>query len=235
MALLTACVAVMCVRLFFAMMLVIPADGERPVLWAGDRVWVSRVAYGVRFPWSRWWGYRRLGFTSVERGHWVAFNNPACAPTIPLDRREVFVGRCLALPGDTLWFDADGNPSLQHSLSVETRWPVVVPAKGQVLKVEAWSAPLYAAAINGHEGIKAAAIDDSLCVSGKLYSRYRFKQDFYWMASTSDSSVVRDSRVFGFVPESHLIGRLSCVLYSLNPGEAWYRSLRRDRIGVPLP
>lgn len=231
----TAVLAVVCVRLFFAMILVIPAEGERPALYAGDRVWVSRLAYGVRLPLSGWWGYRRVGTSAVSENDWVAFNNPAAGTGVPLERCEVFVGRCLGMPGDTLWFGVDGRPSRRRDGIRDDAWPVVVPAKGQKVKIEPWSARLYGQAVNGHERVKAAVIDDSLCVDGRMVSCYCFGQDFYWMSSSSDSVQAMDSRTFGFVPATHLIGRLTCVLYSLDPGVPWYESFRTDRVGILLP
>lgn len=231
----TAVLAVVCVRLFFAMILVIPADGERPALYAGDRVWVSRSAYGIRLPFSGRWGYRRVGTSAVSEGDWVAFNNPVAGPDVPLERREVFVGRCLGLPGDTLWFGVDGCPSRRRDEICGDAWPVVVPAKGRKVKVEPWSARLYGQAVNGHERVKAAVIDDSLCVDGRMISCYRFGQDFYWMSSSAASGQAMDSRTFGLVPATHLVGRLVCVLYSLDPDVPWYKSFRTDRVGVLLP
>lgn len=234
-ALVAALLIVVCVRMFVALLLVIPADGEQPALYAGDRVWVSRTSYGVRLPLCRLWGYKRIGASPVGLCDWVAFNNPSSGLTVRSEQQEIFVGRCLGLPGDTLWLNQKGLPSRHKDKRQGFVWPVVVPRQGYKVKIEPWSARLYAQAINSHEPVKAAVINDSLCVDGRMRKYYSFNQDYYWMASSSDTKAGMDSRVFGFVPETHLVGRLVRVLYSIDPQAPWYKPFRTERFGVSLP
>ncbi len=233
-ALVLAVLAVLGLRLFLVSLLVIPQDGERPVFRAGDRVWVSRLSYGLRLPGMRWWGYVRLFPRAVSAGEWVAFNNPVDTVEAVTDAREVFVGRCLAAPGDTVWINTLGKASCVRNRRTGCVWPLTVPAKGRRIKVEPWNAYMYARTINAHEPVKAAVIDNKLCVDGRIVDSYRFQKDYCWM--TTGNTVNRyDSRVFGFVPSDHLIGRMCRVLYSTDSSRPWYKRFRPDRFFLKIP
>lgn len=228
-ALAVAVVIVLCLRLFFVTLLVIPQNGERPVFHAGDRVWVSRLSYGMRLPLMRWLGYVRLSPKPVPVGHWVVFNNPAETDEPVVEARDVFVGYCFAAPGDTLWLNAEGRASRFRNRRNGCVWPLVVPARGQMVKIEPWNAHIYARTINAHEPWKAAVIDHKLCVDGRMVSAYCFQADYYWM-TTGNAFNRHDSRQFGFVPSSHIVGRMRWVLYSLDASRPWYKRLCPDRL-----
>lgn len=228
-----AIVAVLCLRLFFVSLLVIPQDGEKPVFHAGDRVLVSRLAYGLRLPFEPWTGSVCLWPRSASRGEWAAFNNPADTDEPVIGRRRVFVGYCFGMPADTIWLNACGQAACRRNRRKGFVWPLVVPSRGARVRIEPWNAPIYARTINAHEPFKAAVIDNRLCVDGRMVNTYTFRNDYYWM--TSGNALNRnDSRMFGFVPSGHLIGRLRRVLYSLDASRPWYNCLRSDRLGLEV-
>lgn len=90
-------------------------------LLKGDRVFVNKLAYGIRLPmtvlsipfsFDSFWGfksyssvlelkYRRVFKSRVERNDIVLFNNPIELDK-PLDKRSLILSRCVALPGDTI-------------------------------------------------------------------------------------------------------------------------------------
>lgn len=215
-------------RLFCGALLVVPQDGAQPVLRAGDRVWVSRWSYGLRLPGERWWGCVRWGESPVPVGSWVAFNNPAQTDESCIGCRDVFVGYCFAAPGDTLWLNSRGDACCRRRVRGGCVWPVVVPGRGTLVSVKPWNASIYARTINAHEPMKAAVIDGRLCVDGLFVDTYRFSDDYYWMTSGNRHNR-HDSRVFGFVPSTHLIGGLCRVLYSVDGECPWHHKLRPDR------
>lgn len=109
--LLAAAIGVVLVRGCWVSLIEIPEDGERPVFMAGDRVAVNRMAYGLRLSPMRWWGDVRWWAEPVPRGDWVAFNDPSVGEDDErfIDERDVFVGFCYAVPGDSLWIDSLGK------------------------------------------------------------------------------------------------------------------------------
>ena len=110
-----------------------------------------------------------------------------------------------------------------HANDTTDSHPLVIPAKGKVIKVYPWNATLLCNTILRHEGRRALVKNDTLFVDGKPVNFYIFKKDYYWMASNNPVNLA-DSRLFGLVPHDHLIGRASYI---------WYSS-RKERIFQPV-
>ena len=110
-----------------------------------------------------------------------------------------------------------------HANDTTDSHPLVIPAKGKVIKVYPWNATLLCNTILRHEGRRALVKNDTLFVDGNPVNFYIFKKDYYWMASNNPVNLA-DSRLFGLVPHDHLIGRASYI---------WYSS-RKERIFQPV-
>lgn len=106
--------------------------------------------------------------------------------------------------------------------------PYVVPGKGISVRVYPWNAALLCHAINRHEGHKAALRGDTLQVDGHPVASYTFTQDYHWMTSDNPLSPC-DSRRFGFVPKSHLIGRAVWIWFSKDTEGTWWQGFRPQR------
>ena len=52
------------------------------------------------------WGYHRWADSPVPKEDILVFNNPANLSEPTIDRREVFISRCIGTPGDTLLIDS---------------------------------------------------------------------------------------------------------------------------------
>lgn len=127
-AIVFAVIAATLIRTFFIEAYTIPTGSMEKSLKVGDFLFVSKVNYGARIPMTPvafpfahhtmpiigtkayWdgvqWGYHRLpGFSEIKRGDAVVFNWPMEADepyNRPVDKRENYIKRCLAIPGDTL-------------------------------------------------------------------------------------------------------------------------------------
>ena len=110
-----------------------------------------------------------------------------------------------------------------HANDTTDSHPLLIPAKGKVIKVYPWNATLLCNTILRHEDRRALVKNDTLFVDGKPVNFYIFKKDYYWMASNNPVNLA-DSRLFGLVPHDHLIGRASYI---------WYSS-RKERIFQPV-
>ena len=111
----------------------------------------------------------------------------------------------------------------------EKAYPFVVPAKGQVVKVYPWNVTLLCNTIRLHEHRQAAIKGDTLYVEGSPVGHYCFSKDYYWVSkdyywvASNDPVNLRDSRLFGFVPEDHLIGKAWRVWYPVRLERFWQR------------
>ena len=95
--------------------------------------------------------------------------------------------------------------------------PFIVPAKGKKIKVYPWNVKLLCNTLNSHEHRAATVKGDTLLLAGKPATEVVFTKDYYWMAS-NDPVNFNDSRLFGFVPEDHLIGKAWRIWYSTRKG-----------------
>lgn len=293
-AVLIAAALVVLIKVFAFTSCTIPSTGMENSLLRGERVIVNKWSYGLRLPLIGMTGYHRLAARGVERGDIVLFNNPAGKGTI--DRRELFINRCIGLPGDTLMLNGQliqtrdqvlspdsklvyAYPGEQEDLVVEAMrrvgigdnklvgfdrgdflrsfshyeiylmrqelrgqvtfrslqtdtadgvHPFVVPARGRAVRVYPWNAKLLCNTIVQHEGRQARLQGDTLWVDGRRVTSYTFTKDYHWVASNNSVSLC-DSRLFGFVPDDHIIGRASLIWFSKDTEEPFWHGFRWKR------
>ena len=98
----------------------VEGDGLSPGLTAGDRILVNRWSYGLRVggPESMF-NYGRICKQPIAKGDLVAFENP-----LDSTHNEIFICRCVALPGDSLMIDhvMTPVPCLDNCASSDFYW-----------------------------------------------------------------------------------------------------------------
>jgi signal peptidase I len=110
---------------------------------------------------------------------------------------------------------------------IDNYGPLWVPGKGKPLKLSPATARHYRDVLL-YEGMDAVIVNDSVFLNGKYFSEYVFRYNYYFMNGDNfyNSS---DSRYWGFVPQTHVIGKAVLVLYSLDPHKQWYKSFKWNR------
>ena len=276
----------------------IPSTGMENSLFQGERILVNKWSYGLRVPLMSLFSYHRWFERSVRQQDVVVFNNPAAIGQPTIDRREIYISRCIGTPGDTLLVDslfsvsspeAQLNPdkkrlytypaakeqlitSLMQTLSItndglmgsndsthvrsfsryeyylleqaisDQNWiqplteksekelkPLIVPGKGKALRVYPWNITLLRNTLVMHEGKQAEIKNDTLYIDGKPTQHCFFTKDYYWMAS-NNSVNLSDSRLFGFVPQDHIIGKASLIWFSKEKGTGIFDGYRWNRL-----
>ncbi|KAA6340526.1 Signal peptidase I [termite gut metagenome] len=293
-------ISVLLFHLFAFTSYYIPSAGMENTLIQSECIVVNKWSYGLRLPFMSLFSYIRLRERGVEKGDVTVFNNPANILQPVIDRREVFIGRCGGIPGDTLSVDSlftvilstdrQVNPDEKalysypkhkeqalsahfHSLSIadnklmgqdgdnyvrslsryeyyllqqaiiknDSLWIVpftarnsgnartlIIPKKGQTVKIEPWNAMLFGNTIVLHEKKQAEVVNNTLYIEGAPIREYTFSQDYYWMVS--DNSVnLADSRLFGLVPQSHIIGKAFLIWFSKERGTSVFEGYRWNR------
>ena len=275
----------------------IPSTGMENSLFQGERILGNKWSYGLRVPLMSLFSYHRWCERSVRQQDVVVFNNPAAIGQPTIDRREIYISRCIGTPGDTLLVDslfsvsspeAQFNPdkkrlysypatkeqlitSLMQTLSItndglmgsndsthvrsfsryeyylleqaisDQNWiqplteksekelkPLIVPGKGKALRVYPWNITLLRNTLVMHEGKQAEIKNDTLYIDGKPTQHCFFTKDYYWMAS-NNSVNLSDSRLFGFVPQDHIIGKASLIWFSKEKGTGIFDGYRWNR------
>lgn len=190
----------------------VSGSGLEPCFINGDRVLVNRWSYGLRTGGGPYFRYTRWMSSPVERGDLVAFNCPSDS-SVPFTSLPVSACYCTGVPGDTV--TADGVS-------------LIVPGRGHIVKVNDSNVRLLCYLYNRYEGHSARVVDGRLIVDGAETRCASFANDYYWFSSGRPSEPY-DSRYFGFVPESHIIGRVAVLLYSVDPLLPFYECLRPGR------
>lgn len=292
-----AVVIVLLFRGFAFTSCLIPSTGMENSLFQGERILVNKWSYGLRLPLMSAFSYHRWRERPVQKRDIVVFNNPAGIQQPTIDRREIYISRCIGTPGDTLLVDslfsvsspeAQFNPdkkrlytypaskenlitSLIRTLSItndglmgsddsthvrsfsryeyylleqaigDRNWirpltekqdkelkPLIVPSKGKALRVYPWNITLLRNTLVMHEGKQAEIKNDTLYIDGKPTQHCFFTKDYYWMAS-NNSVNLSDSRLFGFVPQDHMIGKASLIWFSKEKGTGILDGYRWNR------
>lgn len=89
-----------------------------------------------------------------------------------------------------------------------------VPYKGMTLALDSATFDAWQSLINAHEGCQLARSQDGLyLMNGNPATHYTFKQDYY-LVLNDHQGFLNDSRTFGLVPASHIMGRSLFILFS---------------------
>jgi signal peptidase I len=101
-----------------------------------------------------------------------------------------------------------------------------VPSKGQTIAISKNNIAWYRRIITAYEGhTLEEKKDGSIYIDGKKVTSYTFGMNYYWLMGDNRYNSA-DSRVWGFVPEDHVVGRASVVWFSKSP----YKGIRWDRL-----
>ena len=98
-----AAVVVLLLRGFAFTSCLIPSTGMENSIFQGERILVNKWSYGLRLPLMSVFSYHRWGERPVRRQDILLFNNPADIRQPVIDRRKIYISRCIGVPGDTLF------------------------------------------------------------------------------------------------------------------------------------
>jgi len=109
--------------------------------------------------------------------------------------------------------------------------PIYIPKEGDKIDLSLDNLPLYKKIIKDYEFNDIEISNDRIIINGKAQETYTFKQDYYWMMGYNRYNS-EDSRVWGFVPFDHVLGKPVFIWMSIdglfNGIQNW--KFRRDRI-----
>jgi signal peptidase I len=100
-----------------------------------------------------------------------------------------------------------------------------IPFSGQKIKIDTTNIAWFRRIITAYEGHSLKETKDGILIDGKKATEYTFAMNYYWLMGDNRYNSA-DSRIWGFVPEDHIVGKASMVWFSKSP----YKGIRWERL-----
>lgn len=199
---------------------------------------------------------RRLpGLRKVKRNDVLVFHYPYPhgSDSLSMDMLLYYVKRCIGLPGDTVeirkgcyWINGKRkdrrwtrmDTRRESTWEDERQWnvalgwtvqqwgPLPVPARGQEVAIDTLAVKMYGRLIEWEQKESLAVHGTKVYMGDSLITRYRFKESYYFMGGDNLENS-KDSRYWGVVPESYIVGVATRVWKSVDKATD---KVRWDRI-----
>ena len=97
-----------------------------------------------------------------------------------------------------------------------------IPKKGDIINLNDSTIELYRRLICTYEHNSLEFKNGKYLLNGNAATTYTVKQNYYWMMGDNRHRS-QDSRFWGFVPETHIVGRAALIWFSYSKSIRWNR------------
>jgi signal peptidase I len=181
----------------------VPSGSMKPTILEGDRVFVNKLAYDLKVPFTTW---HLAEWSNPQRGDVVVFYSP---------HDEVrLVKRVVGVPGDTVELRNDqlvinGKPMEYGPLGVEV--------SGQLSEGERQQSLFATEKLTGHS--HAVMAIPGVAAKRSFGPVQVPEGQYFMMGDNRDNSF--DSRYYGTVERRRIVGRATEVVLSVDRGHSW--------------
>ncbi len=112
-------------------------------------------------------------------------------------------------------FPYDAN--INAGWTVDNYGPIYIPKKGATVAISPDKIAPFERIIEKYEGNTLHIAGDQVMINGQPATSYTFQMDYYWMMGDNRHNS-EDSRVWGFVPEDHVVGKPLFIWFSTQDG-----------------
>lgn len=105
--------------------------------------------------------------------------------------------------------------NINYKWNVDYFGELKIPAKGLTVNLNKDNIHLYKRVIEIYESNELNILPEAFTLNGDTVDNYTFKMDYYFMMGDNRHNS-SDSRFWGFVPESHIVGKASSILFSID-------------------
>jgi signal peptidase I len=181
----------------------VPSGSMQPTILVGDRVWVNKLAYDLKVPFTTW---HIAEWSDPQRGDIVVFFSPKDGTRM--------VKRVIGLPGDTIELRnarlfINGQPVDYSPLEPGAFKELADPERAHATFATE-QLPVHPHAVMALNGVPAMRTFGPVHIAAGQY---------FMMGDNRDNSF--DSRYFGTVDRSQIVGRTSSVVLSLDKSNYW--------------
>jgi len=214
-SLMLAVLAALTIRWLFFEAYVIPSGSMLPSLLINDHIFVNKLAYGIRAPFSEKWLVR---FADPKRGDIIVFR-------YPMDKSTFYIKRVVGLPGDvieykndTLFINGEAMPQKVPANNDALRWlrdKDFATEIGQFRVASDYTHFIETLKVGDEPGVDHSILEEKGGGDGPLsyYGPRTIPEGKYFMMGDNrDNS--SDSRAWGPMDRDLILGRASIVWLS---------------------
>lgn len=114
-----------------------------------------------------------------------------------------------------------------YKWNVDHYGPLRVPAKGDTVQLDSLNLCFFERIITVYEGNTLELRHDSVFINEEFSPSYVLRMNYYFVMGDNRHNS-QDSRHWGFVPEDHIIGKATRIIYSTD--KLYHTGIRWDRI-----
>jgi len=114
------------------------------------------------------------------------------------------------------------NDIVHFPWTIDNFGPIRIPKKGDVINLNDSTIEIYRRLISSYEHNSLDKVNGQYIINGKPATTYTIQQDYYWMMGDNRHRS-QDSRFWGFVPETHIVGKAALIWFSYDKSIRWNR------------
>ena len=114
------------------------------------------------------------------------------------------------------------NDVLHFPWTIDNFGAIRIPKKGDIINLNDSTIELYRRLICTYEHNSLEKRNGQYILNGTPATNYTVKQNYYWMMGDNRHRS-QDSRFWGYVPETHIVGRAALIWFSYSKSIRWNR------------
>ncbi len=130
--------------------------------------------------------------------------------------------KSIALYSDNMVGQTFPNNEALYPWTVDNFGPLRIPRKGDKVELTPATIDIYRRLITTYEHNQLDENNGKYIINGKEATSYTVQLNYYWMMGDNRHRS-QDSRFWGFVPETHIVGKASMIWFSYENGPRWKR------------